>query len=97
MRPPRLFSILAAGLAAAISLTSHAAPKADFSVCWTIYAGRMPWKYGGPPFRPGMARVTEGGVAIAVEAWELPNSELGSFRTGIPAPLGLGKVQLVDG
>ena len=46
MRTPRLFAVLAAGLAAAISLTSHAAPKTDFSVCWTIYAGWMPWEYG---------------------------------------------------
>jgi allophanate hydrolase len=52
---------------------------------------------GGPPFRPGMVRVAEGGVAIEVEVWELPSSELGSFLTGIPAPLGLGKVQLADG
>ena len=52
---------------------------------------------GGPPFRPGMVRVAEGGVAIPVEVWELPSSELGSFLTGIPAPLGLGKVQLADG
>ncbi|MES2821627.1 MAG: allophanate hydrolase [Pseudomonadota bacterium] len=52
---------------------------------------------GGPPLRPGMLRVTEGGVAIEVEVWELPSSELGSFLTGIPAPLGLGKVQLADG
>lgn len=52
---------------------------------------------GGPPYRPGMVRVKEGGVAIAVEVWELPSSELGSFLTGIPAPLGLGKVQLADG
>lgn len=52
---------------------------------------------GGPPFRPGMVRVAEGGTAIAVEVWELPSAELGSFLTGIPAPLGLGKVQLADG
>ena len=52
---------------------------------------------GGPPYRPGMVRVADGGTAIAVEVWELPSSELGSFLTGIPAPLGLGKVQLADG
>ncbi len=52
---------------------------------------------GGPPLRPGMVRVKDGGLAIAVEVWELPSSELGSFLTGIPAPLGLGKVQLADG
>jgi len=52
---------------------------------------------GGPPFRPGMVRVKDGGVAISVEVWELPSTELGSFLTGIAAPLGLGKVQLADG
>ncbi|RMP16885.1 Allophanate hydrolase [Pseudomonas amygdali pv. lachrymans] len=52
---------------------------------------------GGPPFRPGMVRMAEDGVAIEVEVWELPSVELGSFLTGIPAPLGLGKVQLADG
>jgi allophanate hydrolase len=52
---------------------------------------------GGPPFRPGMVRVDKGGAAIDVEVWEIPSSELGSFLTGIPAPLGLGKVQLADG
>ncbi len=47
MRKPRLFSVLAAaGLGAALSLSAQAAPKSDFSVCWTIYAGWMPWEYG---------------------------------------------------
>ncbi len=52
---------------------------------------------GGPPYRPGMLRVSEGGVAIEVEVWELPSCALGSFLAGIPAPLGIGKVQLADG
>lgn len=52
---------------------------------------------GGPPLRPGMVRVNEGGGAIEVEVWELPSAEVGSFLCGIPAPLGLGKVQLADG
>ena len=52
---------------------------------------------GGPPLRPGMLRVAEGGVAVEVEVWELPSAELGSFLAGIPAPLGLGKVELADG
>ncbi|MES2821633.1 MAG: putative urea ABC transporter substrate-binding protein [Pseudomonadota bacterium] len=42
---PRLLCVLAAGLAAAISLNGHAAAKDNFSVCWTIYAGWMPWEY----------------------------------------------------
>lgn len=47
--------------------------------------------------RPAMARVRDGGAAIAVEVWELPSMELGSFLRDIPAPLGLGKVELADG
>ncbi|MEB0075620.1 putative urea ABC transporter substrate-binding protein [Pseudomonas sp. CCI3.2] len=46
-RKPRLFSLLAAGLVAALSLSVQAAPKQHFNVCWTIYAGWMPWEYAG--------------------------------------------------
>lgn len=52
---------------------------------------------GGPPKRPGMIRVAEGGGAITVEVWELPMKHVGSFLAGIPAPLGLGRVELADG
>ncbi|MCW2487837.1 allophanate hydrolase [Candidatus Symbiopectobacterium sp. NZEC127] len=52
---------------------------------------------GGPPLRPGMVRARDGGAAIEVEVWELPSAEVGSFLAGIPAPLGLGQVQLADG
>lgn len=43
----RLSALLLAALAAFASLPSHAAPKDHFSVCWTIYAGWMPWEYAG--------------------------------------------------
>ena len=52
---------------------------------------------GGPPFRPGMVLVNEGGAAIDMEIWELPAREFGSFVAAIPAPLGIGKVKLADG
>ncbi|WP_157278187.1 allophanate hydrolase [Methyloversatilis thermotolerans] len=52
---------------------------------------------GGPPRRPGMVRVTEGGAAIDMEVWELPMEHFGSFVAGIPSPLGIGKVKLADG
>lgn len=52
---------------------------------------------GGPPYRPGMVRVATGGSAIELEVWELPASEFGSFVAGIPAPLGIGTVQLEEG
>ncbi|TDU67326.1 allophanate hydrolase [Prosthecobacter fusiformis] len=52
---------------------------------------------GRIPDRPGMVRVSEGGSAIEMEVWEIPQSTVGSFLEGIGAPLGLGKVQLADG
>ncbi len=50
----------------------------------------------GPPHRPGMVR-SDNGAAIELEAWELPASEFGSFVAGIPAPLGIGTIELADG
>jgi len=52
---------------------------------------------GSGVMRPGMVRVEEGGAAIEMEVWELPAQEFGSFVAGIPAPLGIGTVQLDDG
>ena len=53
---------------------------------------------GGPPFRPGMVIAPAGeGCAIELEVWSVPASEFGSFVAGIPAPLGIGKVNLQDG
>ncbi|MCW5621900.1 MAG: allophanate hydrolase, partial [Burkholderiales bacterium] len=51
---------------------------------------------GGPPWRPGLIRA-EGGASIEVEVWELPAAEFGSFVAGIPAPLGIGTLELEDG
>jgi allophanate hydrolase len=52
---------------------------------------------GGPPFRPGLAQVADGGVAVDCEVWRMPVEKFGSFVNGIPAPLGIGKVKLEDG
>jgi allophanate hydrolase len=60
--------------------------------CYRFYA--LP---GGPPERPGMVRVAEGGGAVEMEVWELPAEQFGSFVAGIPAPLGIGTVLLEDG
>ena len=51
---------------------------------------------GGPPLRPGMVRA-QGGASIELEVWELPAVQFGSFVAGIPAPLGIGTVELEDG
>lgn len=49
--------------------------------------------------RPGMVHVNDGeqGYAIDVEVWAMPAVELGSFIAGIPKPLGIGTITLVDG
>jgi len=52
---------------------------------------------GGPPRRPGMVRVAQGGGAIELEVWSLPTAAVGSFLRKIPAPLGLGTVTLANG
>lgn len=49
------------------------------------------------PPKPGLKRVAAHGAAIAVEVWDMPVSQLGSFLALIPPPLGLGKVELADG
>jgi allophanate hydrolase len=48
------------------------------------------------PPKPGLARHARG-RAIEVELWDLPSAEVGSFVAEIPAPLGLGTLELADG
>lgn len=54
---------------------------------------------GTTPPKPGMQRCADGepGHAIAVEVWDMPMDQVGSFLALIPAPLGLGSVELADG
>ncbi len=47
--------------------------------------------------RPGLVKVPTDGAAIACEVWEMPASQFGSFVAGIPAPLGIGKLELTNG
>ena len=49
------------------------------------------------PPKPGLKRVTQDGASIAVEVWNMPLDQLGSFLALIPAPLGLGSLELADG
>lgn len=67
---------------------TRTAPVYDF------YA--LPPGAGLPP-RPGLIRRAEGGAAIAVEVWALPTANFGEFVAQIPAPLGIGKVELAEG
>ncbi|MEE5151171.1 allophanate hydrolase [Pseudomonas alliivorans] len=49
------------------------------------------------PAKPGLVRVPEQGANIEVEVWEMPLSQFGAFVAAIPAPLGIGSLQLANG
>jgi allophanate hydrolase len=49
------------------------------------------------PPKPGLVRVTEGGVRIAGEVWRLPAAGFGTFAAAVPSPMVIGKVTLADG
>jgi allophanate hydrolase len=59
---------------------------------------------GGPPMRPGLQRVNSNlhskdpqGACIFIEIWAVPKEHFGSFVAGIPAPLGIGKLETING
>jgi allophanate hydrolase len=52
---------------------------------------------GTVPPKPGLRRVSADGAAIALEVWDMPQDQVGSFLALIPQPLGLGNVELADG
>jgi allophanate hydrolase len=52
---------------------------------------------GTVPPKPGLVRVPEGGHAIALEVWAMPQAAVGSFLALIPPPLGLGSIELAGG
>lgn len=49
------------------------------------------------PAKPGLIKKQTGGKAIHLEIWEMPLHSFGAFAASIPAPLGIGKVELQDG
>ncbi len=50
------------------------------------------------PPKPGLAKLlVNEGRGIAVEVWSMPLSQFGSFVSLIPAPLGIGTLELDDG
>ncbi len=53
---------------------------------------------GTTPPKPGLLRVAPGsGGRIALEIWEMPAANYGSFVALIPAPLGIATLSLADG
>jgi len=49
------------------------------------------------PAKPGLIKQELGGASIELEVWEMPITSFGGFAASIPAPLGIGKVELADG
>ena len=49
------------------------------------------------PAKPGLVRVAEGGVALEVEVWLLPESQVGRFIAQVSAPLCIGQLELASG
>lgn len=49
------------------------------------------------PAKPGLIKQSEGGYSIQLEVWDMPLQAFGAFASLIPAPLGIGKVELDDG
>ena len=52
---------------------------------------------GSQPAKPGLLRVKTGGHAIALELWDMPIDQFGSFVALVPSPLGIGSLTLEDG
>src|SRR5262247_4079614 len=46
---------------------------------------------------PAMIRVAKGGIAVAVEVWDVPAAGLAAILLGEPPGLCVGKVHLADG
>ncbi len=64
-------------------------------VCRTAPAYHLYALSGTKPPKPGLVR--SGAAAIEVEVWEMPVEQFGSFVAAIPAPLGIGTIELEDG
>lgn len=66
---------------------THTAP------CYRLYA-----LANTVPPKPGLIRnEKDGGDSIPIELWQMPIQHFGSFVSLIPAPLGIGSLETVDG
>ncbi|HEY8911545.1 MAG TPA: hypothetical protein VIM51_14930 [Desulfosporosinus sp.] len=49
------------------------------------------------PEKPGLLKSNSSGASIQIEIWEMPVNKFGDFVSKIPSPLGIGKIELLDG
>ncbi|MBJ7220324.1 MULTISPECIES: allophanate hydrolase [unclassified Brenneria] len=61
------------------------------AACYRLYA-----LANTQPAKPGLVRKDDG-AAITVELWDIPLARFGEFVAEIPAPLGIGTLELADG
>ncbi len=61
------------------------------AACYRLYA-----LANSTPAKPGLAK-DSAGAAIIVELWDIPLARFGEFVAEIPAPLGIGTLELADG
>lgn len=83
------------GMPLNVQLTSRDAVLVEQTTSAATY--RLYALPGTVPPKPGLARVAEDGTAIIVELWDIPQARFGEFVAEIPAPLGIGNLQLADG
>ncbi len=85
------------GMALNHQLTSRGARR--LRVTETAPAYRLYALAGTVPPKPGLRRTADGdgGASIIVEVWALAPSAFAAFVDEVPAPLGIGTVELVDG
>ena len=74
-----------------LKLGARLVSKTTTSPCYRMYL-----LAGFEPPRPGMVRVNAGGASISLEVWALPLPNYGALVASIPAPLGIGRLELVD-
>ncbi|MEO6148285.1 MAG: amidase family protein, partial [Sulfuriferula sp.] len=62
------------------------------AACYRLYA--LP---NTTPPKPGLVRDAQHGSLIEVEVWDVPSGGFGAFVAEVPAPLGIGSLELQDG
>lgn len=65
--------------------------SSETASCYRLYA-----LANTQPAKPGLARASSG-ESIQVELWDIPLARFGEFVAEIPAPLGIGSLELADG
>ena len=74
--------------------TRHArfVERTQTAACYRLYA--LP---NTTPPKPGLVRDAQHGSLIEVEVWDVPSGGFGVFVAEVPAPLGIGSLELQDG